>query len=538
MTRIATFLTLSILLGALCACSDDKKDPVDADSCDTDTDSVIADGDDLLNDDDVDSGNPLFNKGPYGIALGDTAADLTVPIDEGDWGLEENWDGKENYVFLFYRASNSYSKQMFESRLVTLLMNSPKNVHYFFIAGATDDLVAEVLAPVREEAELALNVVDDPEHWTPRLHFVTKGAANLGNWLSEWYSGGSAFLLGIDRAQKIRGGGLPLNWQTQKADFEMAGYEAAYWNFDVDRAEKLAAEVEPLILTGIDGEEFASETINFEVEFPSAAEMADITGLAVDLTQVCTSQAACEWDRIMHLYICGPDDTDTCGTEVARWITPYGMGGRWVTDISALMPLFAGGGTLKFRLYVWGFQVKNYLSFRLTTGGAPAPTGIKKLFAGNPRFDENYNAQYEPVAFEMPAGVTKAAIVAYITGHGNGSEQENCAEFCPFESVFVVNGTNYEKDHPLAATNDGCIQQIQDGVLPNQYGSWPFGRAGWCPGLNVTPWVKEVTDSLVSGENSFAFEGYLDGEDYVPVVTAPDGYRAEINSSSYLVWWE
>jgi len=515
---------------------------------DTDTDTVAAESDiqpedtcgfdDLLPDEDAATGNPLFDKGPYGVAIGDTAANFTVPTDDGDWDLEEHWDGKDHQVLLFYRSANNYSKQMFQSRLVMLLMNSPKNVHYFFIAGGVGEAVAEMLDPVRAEAESALDIIDDPGHWRPRLHFVTKGASELDNWLADWYKNGAGYILGIDRAQKIRGVGLPLNWLTQEGDFEMAGYEPAYWEFDLERAETLAAEADPLIITGIDGEEFESETITFEVEFPSAAEMADHTGLAVDLEQVCASQAACEWDRIMHLYICGPDDGDTCGTEVARWITAYGMGGRWVTDITPLLPLFASGGKLKFRLYVWGYQAKNYLSFRLTKGGDPAPVGWKKLFVGNPRFDENYNDQYAPVAFDLPSGAQKAAIVAFITGHGNGSEQANCAEFCPFESIFVVNGTPFEKDHPDAATNDGCLLQVGEGVVPNQYGSWPFGRAGWCPGLNVSPWVAEVTDSLVSGENTVAFEAYLDGADYVPVVTDAGGYRAEINSSSYLVWWE
>lgn len=521
------------------ACSSSSPADTDTDTAAVVDDDSVADGDELLvPDDDTGGGNPLFDKGPYGIAIGDIAANFTVPLDEGDWDLEEHWDGKENYLLLFYRGANSYSKQMFASRLVMLLMNSPKNVHYFFIAGATGDTVAEILDPVRAEAESALDVIDDPAHWRPRLHFVTRGAAELGNWLTDWYTGGAGYILGIDRTQKIRGAGLPLNWLTQKGDFEMAGYEAAYWNFDIDRAEALAAEPDPLVLTGIDGKNFESETITFEVEFPNAAAMAAYTKLAVDLEQVCASQADCEWDRIMQLYICGPDDGDTCGTEVGRWITAYGMGGRWVTDITPLLPLFASGGKLKFRLYVWGYQAKNYLSFRLTTGGDPAPVGIRKLFAGNPRFDENYNDQYAPLAFELPSGATKAAIVAFITGHGNGSEQANCAEFCPFESVFVVNGTAYEKDHPDAATNDGCLLQVGKGVVPNQYGSWPFGRAGWCPGLDVTPWVKEVTGSLVSGENTVAFEAYLDGADYVPVVTDETGYRAEINSASYLVWWE
>ena len=136
---------------------------------------------------------------------------------------------------------------------------------------------------------------------------------------------------------------------------------------------------------------------------------------------------------------------------------------------------------------------------------------------------------------EISGDVKKAKISAYITGHGNGSEQANCAEFCQFESVFTVNGTDFAIDFDNAGTSDGCFEKVKDGVVPNQYGSWPYGRAGWCPGEDVKLIEIDITDALVSGENTFSYAAYLDGKVYEPVVTDENGYRAEIYLSSYLV---
>ena len=135
---------------------------------------------------------------------------------------------------------------------------------------------------------------------------------------------------------------------------------------------------------------------------------------------------------------------------------------------------------------------------------------------------------------EIAGEVKKAEIYAYITGHGQSSEEANCAEFCQFESVFTVNGTDFVIDFDNAGTADGCFEEVKNGVVPNQYGSWPYGRAGWCPGQNVRLIKIDVTDALTSGENTFSYSAYLDGKIYEPVVTDESGYRAEIYLSSYL----
>ena len=76
--------------------------------------------------------------------------------------------------------------------------------------------------------------------------------------------------------------------------------------------------------------------------------------------------------------------------------------------------------------------------------------------------------------------------MSYITGHGWGSAGcFNCCEFCNTRHDFSINGGVYEfnQSFPDASSNNHCMnpETIQTtGVIPNQYGTWGYGRAGWC----------------------------------------------------------
>ena len=40
-----------------------------------------------------------------------------------------------------------------------------------------------------------------------------------------------------------------------------------------------------------------------------------------------------------------------------------------------------------------------------------------------------------------------------------------------------------------------CRDEVDNGVVPNQSGTWWFGCGGWCPGQEITPVVLNMTDS-------------------------------------------
>jgi hypothetical protein len=182
------------------------------------------------------------------------------------------------------------------------------------------------------------------------------------------------------------------------------------------------------------------------------------------------------------------------------------------------------------------------LTMRLSKGSGPAPASYQSLWSGG-EFDQTYNSDHTPISFTVPAGTTKVQFVAFTTGHGWGQDAANCAEFCDAtQQISVNNGTPHVKDNPEAGTEDGCADQISSGVIPNQYGTWPLGRDGWCPGLDVPPWTVDITSEVnMTGSNTISYEALYMGMNYTPMPSPdpnPSGFAAQINMSSYLVFYQ
>ena len=143
----------------------------------------------------------------------------------------------------------------------------------------------------------------------------------------------------------------------------------------------------------------------------------------------------------------------------------------------------------------------------------------------------------------MPENAVKVEFVSYITGHGWGSAGcYNCAEFCNSRHNFMVNGGTgeFSKSHPEAGNNDYCmeLETIPLGVVPNQYGTWGYGRAGWCPGMDVAPYIVDITDFVSIGdENVIDYDAcrVVGNNCVTPPTCQGDGYCPEIAMSSYLI---
>jgi hypothetical protein len=233
----------------------------------------------------------------------------------------------------------------------------------------------------------------------------------------------------------------------------------------------------------------------------------------------------------------GFDDCNCpCNTEIGRWITSYARGGHWLMDASPLLSMMQDGGTRRIR-FQSSYGYGNTLNFHLSNQGKEgAAQKAVPLFTGG-SFNQDYNSQYEPIDIEIPSDATRVELYAVISGHGWGADIENCAEFCNHTHHFSVNGTEYVKEHPEAGQPRGCIDQISLGTTPNQFGTWPFGRGGWCPGMQVDPWIVDVTESVQKGEiNTVTYQGLFNGADYVPESSnSGQGFGANINMQSYLV---
>ncbi len=153
------------------------------------------------------------------------------------------------------------------------------------------------------------------------------------------------------------------------------------------------------------------------------------------------------------------------------------------------------------------------------------------------RFNAEYNSRYEPMEVAIPVDATRVVIYATITEYGWGAEVENCAAFCNHTHHFGINGTEYGKEHPMAQRNQGGIEQIEQGTVPNQFSTWPYGRAGWSPGTQVDPWIADVTASVTPGTTAtIEYRGLFRGGDYMPMPSGSgQGFGTNITITADLV---
>jgi hypothetical protein len=238
------------------------------------------------------------------------------------------------------------------------------------------------------------------------------------------------------------------------------------------------------------------------------------------------------WDYLSHLRLL--DDDGVTWHELGRFITTYHREGHYLVDATPMLAQLKQGGmrTLRYVLSPpWNMQAYlTRMDLRFSNRGRGAsPSDATFLFAGG-NFNTSYNDAYQPIDVPIAASAKKVELWAIITGHG--AETFNCAEFCNHQHAFTVNGATYEKTHALAATNDGCIDEVDSGMVPNQGGTWWFGRGGWCPGQQVEPYVVDVTQDVTPGQNAtVSYQGLLNGN-------PPPDSAGNIVMESWLVVYE
>ncbi len=326
-------------------------------------------------------------------------------------------------------------------------------------------------------------------------------------------------------------------------------WEAEWLAYERDLDARLEAEDDVLEIPVFEHEwandpSWAGKRSTADIVLPDAESMADFDRFEVELMMACVDHvdANCgAWDYLVHMYLCDNPDDESCGLEIGRWITAYRREGRWVSDLTPILPHLLEGGPQRIQFWT----VQNYaldMTFRLIRRGLPdAPREVVPLFTGG-TFDADYNDKYSPVDFVVPEWAERIEIAALITGHGFAKDTLNCAEFCNHTHHFTVNGTEYVKAHPegasIAENFFVCANKVSEGVVPNQYGSWAYGRAGWCPGQDVPPWRVDITSSITRGvTNTITYQGLLDGEPFVPDVFAGETFDGRIDMQSYLVFY-
>lgn len=466
--------------------------------------------------------NPPFKAAPWGTAVRDVAGPFTLDTSDGPWDFETEWTGRDSYLFVAW-APGSATAGVFSSPLRPLLMQSPPDVHYVF--GWLSDQPGFEAARARWQTEL--DTLPEPQrtHWRERVHFVMPALTSGAGWVSDMlkarranppmYLGNELTSFAIDREQRLREVGMlgRLGANGVQADLSMLRHEALAFDFEATRQARLDTDGARVITLA--QHVTAHDTIDVDVDWPGEAELAAFDTLEVDLSLECPQHRSAEcgaWDYLSHLRRCdGATAADggvewDCGDELARWITPYWREGRWVTDISRRLPaLKPGVNHLRWTANgQWDPRTTDYLvslSLRLSNRGRGLrPTDAIPLWRGG-TLDAAYDAAHPDRVVPIPADARRVELVTLLTGHG-GNPPYNCNEFCDHQHRFTVDGVEHLQSFPEVRASAGCEARVGEGVVPNQHGTWYYGRGGWCPGLDVAPWVVDVTSEVTPGDDA------------------------------------
>ncbi|XP_028672880.1 uncharacterized protein si:dkey-256h2.1 [Erpetoichthys calabaricus] len=352
----------------------------------------------------------------------------------------------------------------------------------------------------------------------------------------------SGFFFGIDRRGRL----AEMGWLLFPT-FRFLAWQAQWFDYFENLEEELEQSfmkqfhiVNVFNNTVMQGEAGAIAT----VELPKDLKSFDILELDASLSCPGSRDETCaHWDHTVQLFVCCNPLSPYCNLELGRWITPFRRRiGRWLTDVSPLIPLLDSTNcTFTMKTAPWAMPWKPSLNIRMGKRKKVAADGfysnlipfkLQLLFEGG-TFDKNYNKHYQPISFSIPPLTKKVELYAVITGHG--SDENDCCEFCVTSHHFVINSKfNISKVFDNAGTPFGCAEKVPEGVVPNERGTWLYGRAGWCDGQDVAPWRTDITDQVdMMGDNIILYFGWYNGTD--PNPTKEPGY---IIMYSYLVFYK
>lgn len=554
---------------ALAACSSDSNTQTPADTGEGSTDAGASEDAGTSEDAEADAGEadtsaepvgcidglePLaWQDGPYGTLRHELADDFELPLVDGStWSFAESWTGCETYIFIpdTIPVSESNRSSIWLDGVVELLERSPMNVHYVFVSRQLQSSGAE------DAAELMANGIDsalaqlsdeDASHWAERLHVSPVPASRMDAWIGPVLDGGvGQGGFAIDRYQRIRGVGSFAdvtrvdnnNQWPWNQNIASAASEAIYLNWEAQRNADIA-RVDAVEVTLWDGE-ILEQFEDTTVTLPSAEELAGFDTLEIYIEAYCPDETVPEqgncgaWDYLGHFWLFVGEGEEARRVEMGRFITPYHREATYLIDATHALPWIAEGGERAFRYEFapeWNTQPTwTKLTLRFSNQGkGHRPVQTVELF-GDRAFNELYNQDRPAIDVDIPASASRVELRSIITGHGG--ETQNCAEFCNHQHEYLVDGRSYFREHPDIGNDRACEQRVSEGVVPNQSGTWWFGRGGWCPGQRVTPWDVDLSDVATPGESiNIEYFGYLGGQN-------PPANAGNIRMSSWIVIYE
>lgn len=255
--------------------------------------------------------------------------------------------------------------------------------------------------------------------------------------------------------------------------------------------------------------------------------------ILMDFTMGCASGGCSHWDYTVSVFVITPtglmDSTavmDTLSTEpieidttwnvyerkekfeLARLITPYGNYMDWDQswdpndlynddwehsysfDVTDFAPLLKGASTIQVHYGGWSSGFSATVDFHFIKGTpAREVLAVENMYpVGEYSYrsladDENFPAITK--VFDEP--IKGVAIKSYISGHKHAGPQSCCEWISKQHSLAIQGNERFQWD---VWKDCGRIP-----IYP-QGGTWPFDRAGWCPGTAVDLQVSELTDFI------------------------------------------
>ncbi len=496
-----------------------------------------------------------WKENGHGDGRMDTVAHFSVPTLDGTWSFRNEWTGDDVYIFLFKYtdSSGNGNNADWSKNPGSMIRQLPDNAHLFY--GSFDNSYHNDVMGRKTAVQNALNPNEELQ-WNGRIHYIDQDMSTASGGLGDLINNWGSLYYGIDRFQRAREIGSIYAWTTQSNDITHWAYEARMYNYEFTTEVR---ENDPNVhaVTIVDETwhsggwqgGYGSKYENITMNLPDNISKYDT--LEVFHEHACDerrnryaksdgSYGGChEWDYLAYLKICERNDSSACGTEFIRWITTYGREGRWLTDVTPYLFMLeendvrtfkyegANKGTMTIKLLFsdWDVGERSSSGERVFTGGQ---------FNGQYNNESTYKRQHN---FTTLADYHHVKIVATITGHGFNQDQANCAEFCDHEHHYYIGANHAYEWHPIVHDSQGCEKEVDAGVVANQFGSWPYGRAGWCAGQDVKQWTYDITDWVDnSSTNNLLYKGLFNGQEYVPQDT--NGGGREIRANIWLIWYD
>ncbi len=482
--------------------------------------------------------------------------DFTIPTLSSTFYFDDSWTGEDVYLFLFKYTSSTGSSNLdvWGQNPGTLIRNLPSNVHLFY--GSFDSSYYNDITERKTAVENSLNPSEEDD-WNGRIHYINLRASSISGGLGDMISNiNNPLYMGIDRFQMARETGSLASHPSGNTDPLHLAYEPIQWNAEFPTEIRLQDPgIEIINMMDFEyhqGGWGGGYNSKRNVSFPSNLSSYDT--LEIYHEHACDersnrhqksdgTEGGChEWDFESNLYICDRVEYNSCGTEYLRWITTYGREGRWLTDATPYLFMLEDNDNRQFR-YGGANRGSLTISFLLSNWGESDIAHSGEFAFSGGQFDGTYNDESindRQFNFTVPNGTARVEIVATITGHGFGQDNENCAEFCNHEHHYSLNGYHAAEYHPIANSIDGCKQLVDQGVVANQYGTWPYGRAGWCPGQDVKQWRYDITswsDMTGISINNLQYQGLFNGQEYSPSDGEGNGNR-NIHAEIWIVYYQ